>query len=445
MVPLRWISLALFLIISIQSNAQRKRQPEWVSATPVDAWSYYGIGIASTEETDYRDKARAMALKEISEKIFVSIDSESNLKMTYGGDDTRYELNEEITTLTANRLEGYRKVEDWQDRRSDLYYVLFKLDKDIYKRNREQHLERVLEKIQFEKDRALKFFLLDDYTSAFSYLESALELIDEELQRFPEPDFEYELRSEQDEIAAYYEDRISRVKIVSTANNLLFDPLTQQKTVISYAAIDKISGKNLMNFPVKLHMISGDVFDYEVQYGLDSSQIDIYGLLPDKGEALFRIRPDLSGDYLEKNDLLSQLVNFMESKTISVIFQPYSVYFEKRKQNTPEEQRLLVFFRNFLRFCSINTVEDPAVAQYRVAFDTEMFSSGSSGGITTEIDGWLSAKRPDGSVAFKTDFTKIRAVGFSPEDSRKQAIESLLRSIDYPLQEMIQFFCGQRH
>jgi hypothetical protein len=445
MVPLRWVAAISLLIVATLGHSQNGRKPDWISRTPVDEFSYYGIGISTTNDTDYREKARAIALKEITEKIFVSIDSESNLKMSYSGANISYHLNEDIKTISGGKLQGYKKVADWHDYREGLYYVLFRLDKDLYQRQRSEYFERVFDKIQFRKDRASRFFLINDYTSAIAYLESALEFIDEEFSSFPEPKFAYALQSEHDKITADYQERISRIRIEVEPKDVIFNPISDVETVVYYRAINRTTGEKLINFPVKLNVVSGEIFDYEVKEGADYSEIHIRGLIPYQGEALLRIQPDLTGKYLESNDLLSRLVNFTESPTFSISFSSYSVVFENKNRPSPVDVRLESFFSSFLEFCSITTTEDPEEAVYFVSIPSEMVSKSSSKGIITEIEGKLVVKNKDGNIVFKTDYAKASALGSSLVVSQSRALESLLSSVYDPLQQMTRFFCGNKH
>ena len=62
-----------------------------------------------------------MALKEIVEKIFISINSSSEYNLTYVNERVEYVLDETTTTETSSFISGHIKVDDWIDKRANKY------------------------------------------------------------------------------------------------------------------------------------------------------------------------------------------------------------------------------------------------------------------------------------------------------------------------------------
>jgi DNA-dependent RNA polymerase auxiliary subunit epsilon len=114
----------VFLVLSIHVEAQFKNAPSWVKSPPSEEFAYYGIGQSSPkEDDDYRINARNMALREITEKIFVSIDATSELQVKYANDKITYNLDETIEVASSNFLSGYEQIDQWTSKRGNDYFV----------------------------------------------------------------------------------------------------------------------------------------------------------------------------------------------------------------------------------------------------------------------------------------------------------------------------------
>ena len=439
--------IGLFLLSTLTLNGQKRKMPEWVISTPVDDQSYYGVGISSMEENlNYREEARKKALLEIAEKIFVTIDSESNLTVSYRNEASSYLLEEDINTRTSNFLKGYEKVDDWVDHKKDTYYVLFKLDQKTHEFNRSAYIDRFINSIQDLEDRAIELFLKTEYKTAFGYLENGISLCEEELSNYLEPEFAYRISEKQNELVSIYEDHLSRIKMVTDTEEVVFDPMSHGPTRYSFRVEDKLTGKNLEGLPIVLETLSGDVFNYEIHSDAESYYLELLGVLPDEGEAVIRIRPGLMGSNVGSRPTLKSLVKKLETRTIRIIFEPVFVQIQF-SQDTEEivRSRFGKFLENYLRFCSVVYSPEPSSTDLLVRLDLpyEKFRK-SAGDYLSRLNGEILITTPEEEVLYRILLPVADGDGRSITGSDYAAVNELIRNIDPVLNSMTQYFCGYK-
>lgn len=171
--------IALFVLISIDSYAVRK--PKWVKERPNDSNYYLGIGMAekSGVENQYVTKARSYALKQMSSEIKVSVSSNSILTQFENNYDLKEEFESKVQTSVTQTLEGY-EVETWENKHE--YWVMMRLSKDKYERNRKLALDK-------DKKLAASYYYSAEQSKgngkvfeAFSYYVKAIKCIKNHLE-----------------------------------------------------------------------------------------------------------------------------------------------------------------------------------------------------------------------------------------------------------------------
>lgn len=429
--------------ISVSSNAQKK-MPEWVAATPVDEWSYYGVGIAAMEESvDYREKARKKALREIAEKIYVNIRSESNLYLTYEDEYSRYALREDVKTTSTNFLEGYQKVSDWVDKKNDIYYVLFKLDKAVHERNRKKYIDYQLSLINDFEDRAMELFLKEEYTTGFAYLESGLELAGDILKEYIEPHFQIKFKRKHSDLKSIYEDRLARLTIEVEKDEVLFDPMSKNPTRIYFKVKDRYTEKNISDLPVKLKVFSGDIFSYEIDSGSDNYFIDLKGVLPDEGVVEFRIIPDLKGEYLHTDIVTGKILKDLESGTIKVRFKSLPVRISSMIEERLATTRFIAFLENYLKLCSVMPVESEGY-YYEIAFHPQIRFNRYSNEVQCIVWGDLLILNSTGDMEMRIQLPQGIARERSFSMAEQKSLDLLVSKMDPALSKLTEFLCSHK-
>ncbi|MEM9299657.1 MAG: LPP20 family lipoprotein [Bacteroidota bacterium] len=337
-----------FVLIGAEAYGQLKKAPSWVREVPISDNAYYGVGIVSMKEhSEYRSKARKIALREIVEKIFVSVSSSSSLTTTYTGNDIDYLLDETVSLASSNFLSGHQKVNEWVDKRKDTYYVLFKLDISIYKENRQNYFESFATVIQLMQEEAKDLFKRGEIARSVSKLSQSINKLDKEINRLVEP--EYGISLQKSRLTSIYEleRQIDQITF-NLERNYEFQADSRQPLVIKNFLVSKETGAALNGLMLNLKVIQGDVFRYSFDHE-NYEALSIYGLFPQKGVAVIQITAELMLEDKIRALLNPSVKSRLESRPIVIQFLPYTISFNFDKKIEPErlkDNSVLDYFRN---------------------------------------------------------------------------------------------------
>lgn len=340
-------AILLFAVIcsSHSGFSQSKKAPDWVWSTPVHGNTYYGVGIAKLDQDNYRLSARKMALREIVEKIFVSINSTSALSLDYSDEEIEYKLKEQIDLASSSLLLGHEKMDDWIDKKTESYYVLFRLDRDIYEKERDLHFEEILKNIEIIQGDAEFLLNSGELTSAILKTSKSLKILNEELSIMLEPKYENALNSKRQELLIELESQLRRVQFKHNAT-YVFDVEDPEPLTISQLAYDKVSQEVLHKLPIKLITHHGDVFWYEFTDYIDGDQLKIYGLFPENKYAKIQLEVDFPIPHDVKRDLDPSIWESLKSNVITVTFKSYAI--NVISKNTPNKYIDKSYLRDYL-------------------------------------------------------------------------------------------------
>lgn len=147
--------------------------PDWTQNRPVDSEYYLGIGVVSTKESNYREKAKESAIKEISSQIYTDVISQTSRTTSEKNDIAVTEFSENSDFFTFSELSNLEIVDS--KKVSGEYWVLCRLNKSEYSQRREK-------KINLIKGGYEASMLYDADTDKLQYLVPAYE----ELLKIPD-------------------------------------------------------------------------------------------------------------------------------------------------------------------------------------------------------------------------------------------------------------------
>jgi len=316
-----------FICIFSTSYCQLKKAPQWVKEIPITDDAFYGVGMADMKQyVEYRAKARTLALREVMEKIYVSISSSSSLTMTYANDQVDYLLDETISTASSNFLSGHQKMDEWIDKRANTYYVLFKLDVDTYKENRKAYFESLEVIIQHMYDEATDLFVAGEVARGASKLSESINRLDEELNRLIEPEYGIILQKWRLKSIYELEKQIDQISF-DLDRKYEFEATARKPLTIENFLINKTTGTPLNGLSTDLKVIQGDVFSYSFDHE-NHEALSIYGMFPEKRAAVIQIIATLELDSKIRNLLNPSVQTRFISPPIVVHFSSYRISFE---------------------------------------------------------------------------------------------------------------------
>lgn len=121
---------------SLKSNLQNTK-PEWLTAKPVSASYYIGIGHSTRDgSNNYIQSAKKSALEDLVSEIKVNISSTSVLSQIDANREFQEKYEQIIQTTVADEIQEFEQVDAWEDERN--YWVYYRLSKQRYKDIKDQ-------------------------------------------------------------------------------------------------------------------------------------------------------------------------------------------------------------------------------------------------------------------------------------------------------------------
>ncbi len=160
-------TLILFVLMSCstQSGLARKRPPKWVKQRPITPDYYVGIAVVKKNgDINYMQMAKEQALHDLCSEISVNVSANSILLQIEDNDSLNENFQSEIRTSLANEIEGYELVATWNNKKSNEYWVYYRLSKNKY---------QLLKRIKLNKAKKIA----QNYYEQARLCESKLELV----------------------------------------------------------------------------------------------------------------------------------------------------------------------------------------------------------------------------------------------------------------------------
>ena len=147
-------------------------RPDWVKSRPHSSADYIGIGYGSKNLPDYQESAKRSALNDLASEIQVRIEGNSLLYSMERNYQLREEYLSNIRTSTKADLEGYDRVDSWED--ENRYWVYYRLSKAKYASIREQKKRAATDRSLDFHRRASEAFEMGNFTGALDMEVKAL-------------------------------------------------------------------------------------------------------------------------------------------------------------------------------------------------------------------------------------------------------------------------------
>jgi hypothetical protein len=110
---------------SLKSDLQNPK-PEWLTAKPVSASYYIGIGHSTRDgSNNYIQSAKKSALEDLVSEIKVNISSTSVLSQIDANREFQEKYEQIIKTTVADEIQEFEQVDAWEDDRN--YWVYYRL------------------------------------------------------------------------------------------------------------------------------------------------------------------------------------------------------------------------------------------------------------------------------------------------------------------------------
>ena len=166
---MRKIIIFLFIFLMLCFSAFAAKKPDWVNKRPIDNNSYIGIGVAEkdTETSEYIQKAKNRALREIASEITVTISSATLNQILEKAGVVKEEFESQIQSSTQAQLEGYELVDTWEDKKQ--YWVYYTLSKEKYTQLRKAKIDKAV-------SLSLDFYSKAEQKKASNQITEALQL-----------------------------------------------------------------------------------------------------------------------------------------------------------------------------------------------------------------------------------------------------------------------------
>lgn len=246
---------------SLKSDLQKSR-PAWLSAKPVQAGYYAGIGHGAKDgSNNYIQSAKSSALEDLVSEIKVNISSTSMLSQIDVNREFQEKYEQIIQTTAADEIEEFEQVEAWEDDRN--YWVYYRLSKQRYKEIKDQKKRNAVSLgLDFftkarQADRNSEMVLaLGFYYQGFRAIEKYL---DEPIRL----DFEGKEILLTNEIIASMQLLLDRIDLSLDPREIMLNRrLAQSELSVTAAATDKSSKRTISDLPLiaSFEKGSGDIF-----------------------------------------------------------------------------------------------------------------------------------------------------------------------------------------
>ena len=138
--------LFLFIMVALTGAfyANAQKAPSWVSQRPISDKDYIGIGMASTSDDNYMDKAKQNALADIASQIATKVDAEAFIHTVDVDGKSRELFEEKITGTMSAWVEGIEIKDTYTG--DGKHYVYCTLNKELYRKNAEARRSDAIQK-----------------------------------------------------------------------------------------------------------------------------------------------------------------------------------------------------------------------------------------------------------------------------------------------------------
>ena len=134
---MRKLFLALALLPIVLFAKDKNPMPDWMISRASET-AYIGVGSCSMSEPNWQTVAEQNALNNLVQQISAVVETSSFLSVVNIDSSVEEMFKQDITTKAKDLVEGHEHLGGYNDKQSNTYYVCYKLDKQVYRRNREK-------------------------------------------------------------------------------------------------------------------------------------------------------------------------------------------------------------------------------------------------------------------------------------------------------------------
>ncbi len=172
--------LVSILLLGCVSHEQKMlkqygEKPDWAKQTPLSSSYYYGVGITSKSQTNFKKAAVRSALDNLANEISVEISSASLLSTMETNGSFRQEYSQDIHLKSSEELEGYEITGSWEDETS--YYTCYRLSKQVHRDLKVKKVKLALARSKTMYQSGEKYMKVNNYKQSFVAKVQALEVL----------------------------------------------------------------------------------------------------------------------------------------------------------------------------------------------------------------------------------------------------------------------------
>lgn len=390
-----------------------------------------------------------MALREIAEKLFIAIDSETEMRTTYSSSRTSdVRLEDRIATATSNLLTGYEKRADWTSTLNGRYYVLFALEKSRYLRNRTKYFEELNALVTQKLTESELRMAASDWVGSVDILNKAVLRLNEELAGPLEPQFATLLEQKRLEAITALEERLSSV-VFQPKRHHEFNASLGSPLEIQAHLHDARTGEPLQSPPMDVNMVSGDLFHYEITHSEYGEALSVYGFVPHDGVAKLYFTVDVPIAPSVKELLSPGIFSKYQSDVVTIEFMPYTVYYDIREtlRGEPDANQPLTKYLNGIgEAIGLRRALQPQAADYTImVIGTKDIDKRYHMGFESNYSAEVRVYRTlDNALLFKESLPAGEGFARSSAEAGREAFNVAMADVSEFLTHYFTFLCDQQ-
>lgn len=134
---MRKLLILLALLPAVLFAKDKNPMPDWMISR-ASSTAYIGVGSCSMAEDNWQAVAEQNALNNLVQQISVLVEANSFLSQVNIDSSVEEMFKQDISTTAKDIIEGHEQLGGYTDKQSNTYYVCYKLDKQVYRLNREK-------------------------------------------------------------------------------------------------------------------------------------------------------------------------------------------------------------------------------------------------------------------------------------------------------------------
>jgi hypothetical protein len=260
------ILLILLLLAGCSPSANKSstkvERPVWLSAKPVQAGYYIGIGHSAKDgSNNYIQSAKKSALEDLVSEIKVNISSTSLLSQIDVNKEFQERYEQIIQTTAVDEIEEFEQVEAWEDDRN--YWVYYRLSKQRYKEIKDQKKRNAVSLSLDFFTKARQAERGNEPVTALGFYYQGFRAIEKYLDEPIRLDFEGKEILLTNEIIASMQLLLDKIELTLDPQQVVLNRrLAQNEVSVIARAVDKVTRKPLNDLPLtaSFEKGAGDVF-----------------------------------------------------------------------------------------------------------------------------------------------------------------------------------------